>query len=97
MRYRKKSVIIDAIQWTGLNLKDISNFVGPSLKYEINDIAWRQGVAPPYVTMWIDTLEGRHMVSVGDYVIRGVAGEYYACKPEIFVQTYDEVDSLDNS
>ena len=41
--------------------------------------------------MFINTLEGVHHVSVGDYIIRGVAGEIYPCKPDIFEQTYEEV------
>lgn len=40
--------------------------------------------------LFINTLEGVHHVSVGDYIIRGVAGEIYPCKPDIFEQTYEE-------
>lgn len=40
---------------------------------------------------WIDTLEGGHIVCPGDWVITGVAGEYYPCKPEIFEETYEAV------
>ncbi|MGW4488388.1 hypothetical protein ACWEOE_31655 [Amycolatopsis sp. NPDC004368] len=40
---------------------------------------------------WIDTLEGGHTVCPGDWVIRGVRGEFYPCKPDIFAATYDEV------
>ena len=43
---------------------------------------------------WIDTLEGGHTVCPGDWIITGVAGERYPCKPDIFEQTYEEVDSL---
>ena len=44
---------------------------------------------------WIDTLEGGHIVCPGDWIITGVKGEYYPCKPDIFEQTYEPVD--DNS
>ncbi len=41
---------------------------------------------------WIDTLEGGHNVCPGDYIIRGIQGEYYPCKPDIFEKTYEKVD-----
>ena len=92
MKYTKKPVTIEAIQWDGLNLHEIIEFVGSSLDYSICDTAWEIGVGPPYVDMTIHTLEGDHKVSVGDYVIKGVAGEFYPCKPDIFKQTYDHVN-----
>ena len=42
---------------------------------------------------WISTLEGGHIVSKGDWIIKGVAGEYYPCKPDIFARTYEEVSA----
>lgn len=42
---------------------------------------------------WVDTLEGGHMVCPGDYIIRGVQGELYPCKPEIFTASYEEADN----
>ena len=45
---------------------------------------------------WIDTLEGGHIVCPGDWIITGVQGEYYPCKPDIFEKTYDIIDKLDN-
>lgn len=45
---------------------------------------------------WIDTYEGGHTVCPGDWIITGVAGEVYPCKPHIFDQTYDEIDPLTN-
>lgn len=41
---------------------------------------------------WIDTLEGGHIVCPGDYIIKGVQGEFYPCKPDIFEQTYERVE-----
>jgi hypothetical protein len=41
---------------------------------------------------WVDTLEGGHIVCPGDWVITGVKGEFYACKPDVFAETYDEVE-----
>lgn len=40
---------------------------------------------------WIDTLEGGHIVCPGDYIITGIKGEYYPCKPDIFIETYEAV------
>jgi len=46
---------------------------------------------------WIDTLEGDHIVCVGDFIITGVKGEHYPCKPDIFAATYELVDNPDNA
>lgn len=92
MKYRKKPVIIEAVQWTGLNLQEIKDFVGDKLKYEIYDAARQAGVAPPAVDIKIDTLEGEHIASKGDYIIKGIKGEFYPCKPDIFAKTYELVE-----
>lgn len=91
MKYRKKPVEIEAIQWDGLNLSEIKSFVGDSLQYEVNDAAYQAGVAPPVINMCIHTLEGDMEVSKGDFVIRGVHGEFYPCKPDIFELTYEPI------
>lgn len=78
----KKPVEIQAVQWTGDNYDEICKFIGyfPNIIY---------GSRGPYVV--IKTLEGDHHASVGDWIIRGVKGEFYPCKPDIFEQTYEEV------
>ena len=76
-KYRKKPVEIEAIQWTGLNLGEIQGFVGDSLSIEEDG------------TLIIHTLEGDHIASKGDFIICGVHGEFYACKPDIFELTYE--------
>ncbi len=88
MQYRKKPVVIEAVQWTGLNLKEIEDFVGQALDYEIYDTAYQAGVAPPKVRVIIHTLEGDHEAKVGDYIIKGV----YPCKPDVFAKTYEAVE-----
>lgn len=93
MKYRKKPVVIEAIQWNGHNLEEIKSFVGSDLEYDIIDTAWQVGKGSPYVDMRIKTLEGIHHVTAGDYIIKGVAGEFYPCKPDIFEQTYAEATS----
>ena len=91
MKYRKKPVIIEAVQWTGLNLEEIKSFVGKSLQYDIIDTAWQVGKGAPHVNMVIKTLEGDHYCTKGDYIIKGVHGEFYPCKPDIFEETYEAV------
>lgn len=91
MKYRKKPVVIEAIQWTGLNLEEVKEFVGESLTYDIIDDAWKLGKGRPYVFMKIKTLEGDMKVSEKDFIIKGVNGEVYPCKPDIFEKTYEKI------
>ena len=55
MLYRKKPVVIEAIQWNGINLSEIKEFVGGSLEYTIHDAAWQVGKGAPIVDMKIKT------------------------------------------
>lgn len=82
-KYVKKPVIIGALQWTGENLNEVRDFVGEYLQFK-----HRSGVPRIY----IKTLEGDLHAAVGDYIIKGVRGEFYPCKPDIFKQTYEEID-----
>lgn len=91
MKYKKKPVVIEAIQWIGNNLEEIKNFVGEQLEYNIEDSAWQVGKGVPHVTVKIKTLEGVMEARKGDYIIKGVNGEFYPCKPDVFEKTYDEV------
>ena len=84
--------MIEAVQWNGLNLEEIKGFVGGALICEISDAAWKAGKGAPSVYMEIKTLEGNHKCSIGDYIIKGVQGEFYPCKPDIFKQTYEQVE-----
>lgn len=92
MKYRKKPVVIEAVQWNGLNLQEVKDFVGDSLIYDIYDTAWEVREAAPIVDMKIKTLEGNMQVSTNDYIIKGVQGEFYPCKSDIFEQTYEKVE-----
>lgn len=91
MKYRKKPIVIEAVQWNGLNLEEIKEFVGDSLIYNINDAAWKVGKDAPTVHIKIKTLEGTMVAKAGDYIIRGVNGEIYPCKAEVFWRSYEEV------
>ena len=90
MKYRKLPVVIDAIRYDGLNKEIVEEFVGDFLDSEINDCAYTAtGKVPPIRKLIIQTLEGKMFVSPGDYVIKGVNGEFYPCKPDIFEKTYE--------
>ena len=89
MKYRKKPVVIEAVQWTGLNLEEVKSFVGKSLQYDIIDTALEVSKGTPHINMIIKTLEGDHICSKGDFIIKGVHGEFYPCKPDIFEKTYE--------
>ena len=88
-QYRKKPVTIEAVQFDGLNPTEIKDFVGENCEVEIYD----NGVTPPVARIVIHTLEGDMEVSKGDYVIKGVKGEFYPCKPDIFEQTYESAET----
>ena len=66
--------------------------MGDSLIYEVSGAAWRVGKGAPAVYMEIKTRGGTHICSNGDYIIKGVQGEFYPCKPDIFMQTYELVE-----
>lgn len=78
-KYRKKPVTIEAIQWTGKNEEEIRHFVKQDMYFISNDL-------------YICTLEGDMAASPGSYIIKGVDGEFYPCKSEIFERTYEEVE-----
>ena len=81
MKYRKKPLCIDAIEWTGTNIDDLDQFMDHKAYSIIDD------------QLYIETIEGTLQASKGDYVIRGIKGEYYPCKPDIFLETYEPVDN----
>lgn len=76
--YRKKPVTITAIQYTGDNLDAVKAFTNGNAYIDCRGLI-------------IYTLEGEHIASINDYIIRGVHGEYYPCKPDIFAKTYEKI------
>ena len=89
MKYRKKPVVIEAVQWDGENLDEVMTFCNGDASYELMAIGASELV--------ITTLEdgesiARHVASVGDFIIKGVAGEFYPCKPGIFAATYEAAE-----
>lgn len=83
-KFRKKPVIIEAIQLTKENVVDVLTFCN----HTGNIVASSEDE----MGLSILTLEGTMTANTGDYIIRGVKGEFYPCKPDIFEQTYEEID-----
>ena len=84
LKFRKRPVEVEAMEYDG------------SAASQRAIVAWTNGVAVqmggvPH-NLVIRTLEGNHLASPGDWIIRGVAGEFYPCKPDIFARTYEAVD-----
>lgn len=107
MKYRKKPVIIDADQWfiNGDHPQDACHTVygpkpflseGKIVKYfrrpdiDVSIVCEKCGKAMNKHG-WIDTFEGGHIVCPGDWIIKGIQGEFYPCKPDIFEKTYEKV------
>lgn len=82
VKFRKKPVAIEAIKWTGENFDAVKKFAGENVKLEDDELV-------------VVTLEdgndnkAKHVASKGDFVIKGVKGEFYFCKPDIFKETYE--------
>jgi len=85
-KYRKKPVCIEAVQFTRNNWDEVVSFTGHTahtftIERCINGVA----------TCIIPTLEGQHIATENDFIIKGVHGEFYPCKPDIFEKTYELV------
>jgi len=100
-QYRKKPVVVEAVQFKEVSRTEFEN--GTHIEYnsgEISDFLGKivrlkttpNGVPEGGKTIEIDTLEGVMTASVGDYIIKGIKGEFYPCKPDIFEATYEPVD-----
>ena len=95
-RYRKKPVVIEAIQWTGENLKDVLDFTGKHPDFCLWFGSFEQyeaHVRQDRQVFKIKTLEGTMEATPGDWIIKGVKGEFYQCKPDIFAATYEPADA----
>lgn len=80
MKFRKKPVVIESKQWLGTNADEIHEFVGPNMSWHPIDKG-----------LFIHTSEGVMRADAGDWIIKGVKGEFYPCKPDIFEMTYEAV------
>ena len=91
-QFTKKPVTINAIQWDGKNLHEVISFTQgpPDTRSERAQMAWHDYASiVEREGLQIHTLEGQMLANVGDWIIRGVKGEHYPCKPDIFAATYE--------
>lgn len=88
-KYRKKPVIIEAIQYTGNNFVEIIKFIQECANGNKSRYLRYNAKKDEY---FILTLEGKYKLTEGDYIIKGVKGECYPCKPDIFEMTYELVE-----
>ncbi|MCT8138636.1 hypothetical protein H1D32_13330 [Anaerobacillus sp. CMMVII] len=85
MKYRKKPVVIEALQWLGHNWNEMCDFI-PVPDAAVGHLEGEE------MLIKIKTLEGEMTANMNDYIIKGVNGEFYPCKPDIFEKTYEKVD-----
>lgn len=78
--YRKRPITIQALRWDVANIEEMGQFLGGPVLGRAYDN-----------TLLIKTFEGNMIASPGDYIIKGIKGEFYPCKPDIFEATYEEV------
>ena len=83
-KFVKKPVVVEAIQYNGINITEVESFVGVKLPTVLLSDVDTQLIIP--------TLEGDMKVSKGDYIIKGIKGEFYPCKPDVFKSTYNVVE-----
>ena len=83
MKYIKKPVVIEAIQWTGNNPIDIGSFCGKYATFDADKNL--------LLTTLENTKENYFECSLNDFIIKGIKGEFYACKPDIFEMTYESL------
>ena len=91
-KYKRKPTVVEAIQWDGNNLEEIEMFVGTHIDWWYFNNPNKDESDSSNNILKIETLEGDHMASIGDYIIKGVNGEFYPCKPDIFEKTYEIVE-----
>lgn len=79
IRYKTRPCEIEAIQWTGKNIIELLDWgQGKILWNDVDDL-------------FIDTLEGRMKANINDYIIKGLRGEFYPCKPDVFEKKYEKI------
>ena len=98
-RYRKKPVVVEAVQLNTTNMPEVAAWIGYGTAKIVveSEEAWKLGKSVPGFSMTINTLEGDMTAKSGDYIIKGVNGEFYPCKPDIFAKTYEEELSNEQS
>jgi len=85
MKYRKKPIEVEAIKFDGYNHKQIKEWSNGKV---LSAKPWKEH----YSVMEVHTLEGIMDVNIGDWIIKGIKGEFYPCKHDIFIATYEAVE-----
>jgi hypothetical protein len=93
-KYRKRPMVIEAVQWNGNNAIEIMLFIGKELKVSKppHHMEFNENIPNTAYTIVIPTLNGDVIASKGEYIIKGVQGEFYPCKSDIFEATYELVE-----
>ena len=96
-KFRKKPVVVNAVQWTGINVEEMHGWLSAlaaakTVSEEVAQQVQFDMTKPPHIKLSIKTLEGEMAADHGDFVICGVKGELYPCKPDIFEATYEAVE-----
>lgn len=81
-KYRKKPLVVEALLWSGNNPGEVKQFIGRAWTWKV--IGGQVRIATP---------EGNMFANTGDYIIKGVKGEFYPCKPDVFAETYERVEA----
>ena len=87
-KFRKKPVVIEAVQWLNGQISETPEWIGKALGKNMDEEGAMIRIGNE---VRIATLEGEMTASDGDWLIQGVSGEIYPCKPDIFAKTYEEV------
>ena len=95
--YRKKPVEIEAVQFNGFDTTSGQVILSERPEWLISEFGNRVLFFGEKDTLTIITLEGEHIASIGDYIIKGVKGEFYPCKPDIFELTYEMVEKTNEN
>ena len=103
MKFRKKPVVIEAIQWTGSRNRFVEilkwangvtgdNIIDGGAVFHPTVVGTDDDCLTSSWPLFINTLEGTMAASIGDWIIKGVNGEFYPCKPDIFAKTYERIE-----
>ena len=83
-RYKTKPVEIEALEWNGDNFKEVKEFTDNKAKMEL--------LFSGKEVLVVQTLEGDMAAAIGDFIIKGLRGEFYPCKPDVFHKKYEKIE-----
>lgn len=91
-KFRKKPVVIEAMRWTGDNTRDVMLWAagGTLAPFAMAPGWWLSNPSEGKFRLMVPTLEGQMAANPGDWIIKGIKGEFYPCKPDIFDATYEQ-------